>query len=94
VRLWDTVAREKFAQAVPGQAFFETPLECAEGADAALILTDWPAVREIDLAALRKVMRCPIVIDGRNVFAPAVMLQHGFIYHSMGRRPVIPPQTR
>jgi len=94
VKLWDTVAQEKFAQVVPDQQYFSTPLECATGADAVLILTDWPEIRQMDLAKLHKTMKCPIIIDGRNVFDPAVMLEHGFIYYSVGRKPVIPPRIK
>lgn len=88
LRLWDPAAREKFDQALPGFPYFDSPIACAEGADALLILTDWPEVRACDLARLRKAMRCPIVIDGRNVFAPADMARHGFVYHSIGRTAV------
>jgi len=92
LRLWDPVAREKFDLAHPGLSYAETPLECVRGADAALVLTDWPAVRTANLAEWRRAMRCPIVIDGRNVFSPAQMAEHGFTYHSVGRRPVAPPR--
>ena len=87
LRLWDPVAREKFSPLFPGLNYFDTPLECAEGADAVLVLTDWPEVGKMDLAQLRKVMKCPIVIDGRNIFSPATMKEHGFTYHSIGRQP-------
>jgi len=53
-----------------------------------LILTDWPEIGKMDLAQLKKSMKCPIVIDGRNVFQPARMAEHGFVYHSIGRQPV------
>ena len=90
VRLWDPIAREKFAQVHPGLSYFDTPLECAAGADAALVLTEWPELAKTDLAQLKKAMKCPIVIDGRNVFEPSRMAEHGFIYHSIGRPPAGP----
>lgn len=86
VKVWDPVALEKFLQACPGIESAPTPIECAKGADAVLILTDWPQVKQLDLDALRKSMKCPIVIDGRNVFDPDTMRDKGFIYHSMGRK--------
>jgi UDPglucose 6-dehydrogenase len=92
LRLWDPIAREKFEQAVPGHAYFDDPLTCAEGADALLILTDWPAVRKMDLQRLKQTMKCPIIIDGRNVFEPAAAAAAGFIYHSVGRRAGVPPR--
>jgi UDPglucose 6-dehydrogenase len=89
LRLWDPQAAGKFDQIHPGLDYFDSPLECAEGADAVVILTDWPEVKALDLAELKKVCRCPIVLDGRNVFDPTDMEEHGFIYHSMGRATVV-----
>jgi len=90
LRLWDPKARDKFDKVIPGQAYFDSPIKCAEGADAALILAEWPEIAAINLAELKRAMKCPIVIDGRNVFEPAAMKQAGFIYHSIGRQPVHP----
>jgi UDPglucose 6-dehydrogenase len=54
-------------------------------ADAVLILTDWKEFAEIDLARLNRAVRFPIVIDGRNLYKPQEMLDHGFTYVSVGR---------
>jgi UDPglucose 6-dehydrogenase len=62
----------------------------AEDADALLILTDWAEFARIDLDKLNTALRYPIVIDGRNLYDPAVMLQHGFTYLSVGRPTVAP----
>ena len=59
--------------------------EAAHNADAVLILSDWKEFAEIDLARLRDHMHFPIVIDGRNLYHPATMQQHGFTYVSVGR---------
>jgi UDPglucose 6-dehydrogenase len=59
--------------------------EAATDADAVLILTDWKEFAEIDLVRLNQVVRFPIVIDGRNLYKPQKMLDHGFTYVSMGR---------
>jgi len=60
-------------------------LEAAKGADALLVLTDWDEFRSIDLKRLHELLRYPIVIDGRNLFSPEAMAEHGFIYTSVGR---------
>jgi UDPglucose 6-dehydrogenase len=88
LRLWDPIAHEKFAQLQPGLDYFDSLEATAEGADAILILTDWPAVRDQDMARIKALCRCPIVIDGRNVYDPDRMAELGFIYHSIGRRTV------
>jgi UDPglucose 6-dehydrogenase len=59
--------------------------EAAQDADALLILTDWKEFADLDLERLKKTLRFPIVIDGRNLYKPQVMLDHGFSYVSLGR---------
>jgi UDPglucose 6-dehydrogenase len=62
--------------------------EAAQDAHAALVLSDWQEFSAIDLDRLRKALRHPIVIDGRNLFDPELMAEKGFTYFSVGR-----PQT-
>lgn len=59
--------------------------EAASEADAVLILTDWKEFAELDLVRLNQVVRFPIMIDGRNLYQPQTMLDHGFTYVSVGR---------
>ncbi len=59
--------------------------EAANDADAVLILTDWKEFGKIDLARLNRSVKFPIVIDGRNLYKPQVMHEHGFTYVSVGR---------
>lgn len=59
--------------------------EAAQNAHAALVMTDWQEFATIDLDRLRRALRHPIVIDGRNLFDPEVMLDKGFTYFSVGR---------
>jgi UDPglucose 6-dehydrogenase len=62
--------------------------EAAKDADAVLILTDWSEFGDLDLARLGKTVRFPILIDGRNLYKPQEVHEHGFTYVSVGR-----PQT-
>ncbi|MGH9587124.1 MAG: UDP-glucose dehydrogenase family protein [Acidobacteriaceae bacterium] len=62
----------------------------AEGADAVLILTEWNEFANLDLAELRRQMRLPIIVDGRNLYRPEKMESSGFVYYSIGRAPVFP----
>lgn len=59
--------------------------EAAKDADAVLILTDWKEFAKIDLERLRQSVRFPIVIDGRNLYKPQQMFDHGLTYLSVGR---------
>jgi len=54
-------------------------------ADALIIMTEWSVFRTPNYARMKAEMQQPIVIDGRNVFNPSVMKEHGFIYDSIGR---------
>jgi len=60
--------------------------DAVKGADALAIVTEWNEFRRPDFGKMRAVMRSPVVFDGRNLFAPAHMKQHGFTYYSIGRR--------
>ncbi|MFN2433341.1 MAG: UDP-glucose/GDP-mannose dehydrogenase family protein [Gemmatimonadota bacterium] len=68
------------------------PYEALEGADALLLVTEWHEFRYPDFARIRAALRQPIVFDGRNIFPPAKMAEHGFTYVSMGRPPVYVPE--
>jgi UDPglucose 6-dehydrogenase len=80
---WDPVAD---AQSVlHGVQFAETAAAALDGADAAVVVTEWPELRELPWAELRETMRTPIVIDGRNHLDAAAMRVAGFAYEGVGR---------
>ena len=56
------------------------------GADALAIVTEWNEFREPDYERMRKLLRGPVIFDGRNIYKPEQMRSHGFTYYSMGRR--------
>ena len=68
-----------------GVEFVKDAYEAATGADALLILTEWEEFACLDLDRLRKLLKYPIVLDGRNLYDPATMVEHGFSYYSVGR---------
>ena len=84
---WDPIAEGKFREALPDVKLETTQdlYECAKGADLVLVLTEWDAVRNIDLEKLKSVMACPVIVDARNAFDPAKVRALGFTYHSVGR---------
>lgn len=61
------------------------PYEAAEGADAVVVVTDWPEFRGLDLAELRSRTRGDLLVDGRNAMDPQVAARAGFVYQGMGR---------
>jgi UDPglucose 6-dehydrogenase len=59
--------------------------EALEGADALVVVTDWNEYRHPDFGRMRKALRNPIVVDGRNLYDPERMRTLGFTYLSIGR---------
>jgi UDPglucose 6-dehydrogenase len=60
-------------------------LEAVEGADAAVIVTEWPELGELASAEVRAAMRNPLIVDGRNLLDPAAARAAGFAYEAIGR---------
>jgi UDPglucose 6-dehydrogenase len=79
--------------ASPQMSYAKDAYDAAKDMDALLILTDWDEFKHLDLNQLNTVLRYPIVLDGRNIFDPQVMLEHGFTYLSVGRPAVHPVRT-
>jgi len=86
VRVFDPVVDEKRSGgAFPKAKFCRTAFDAARGADALLLLTEWNEFREIDLRQLKRIMKNPVILDGRNIYDPAMVRDMGFTYQGMGR---------
>jgi UDPglucose 6-dehydrogenase len=72
-----------------GVYYVDSAYEAAAQADALLVLTEWQEFKDLDLARVRRLLKYPIVIDGRNLWDPEVMRRHNFIYLSVGRADVM-----
>ncbi len=81
VRAWDPIARVELR----GVSRHETPLEAVTGADAAVIVTEWPELMELASEETRAAMAHPLIIDGRNLLDPAAVRAAGFAYEGIGR---------
>lgn len=68
----------------PGVTIVGEPLEALEGADAVVLVTEWPEYVRLDWVAVAAAMRRPIVIDGRNCIDPAVAVAAGMEYEAIG----------
>jgi UDPglucose 6-dehydrogenase len=76
------VARGIFGSKI---AYAEHGYAALTGADALAIVTEWNEFREPDFARMRKLMRSPVIFDGRNIYKPETIRAQGFTYYSMGR---------
>ncbi len=91
---YDPAAMERAKEALGnGLEFVANPYQAAKGADAVLILTEWEEFAALDLKRLRSLVKYPIVLDGRNLYDPAIMVSHGFSYYSVGRPPALPEEA-
>ncbi|MFC5385700.1 UDP-glucose dehydrogenase family protein [Aquamicrobium segne] len=64
--------------------FFDDPYECASGADVVVMMTDWKALKRLDLGRLAQVVRNRVLVDFRHVFDPVEARQHGFSLSTIG----------
>ncbi len=83
---YDPAAMGRAKEVLPSAVnFAQDAYEAATGADALLILTEWEEFVALDLGRLRTLLKYPIVLDGRNLYDPAIMAKHGLSYYSVGR---------
>jgi UDPglucose 6-dehydrogenase len=85
VRAYDPTAMEQAKGLIGNVTFCKDAYDCAEGAAALVIVTEWEQFRALDFARLRKVMERPVLVDLRNIYRPGEIARHGFIYDSVGR---------
>jgi UDPglucose 6-dehydrogenase len=81
---------EEVLPAGPNLRYVDDAYAAAKDADALLILTDWAEFADLDLDRLNKTLRYPIIIDGRNLYDPDIMMKYGFTYLSIGRPAAYP----
>ncbi|MDT8067133.1 MAG: UDP-glucose/GDP-mannose dehydrogenase family protein [Terriglobia bacterium] len=74
--------------------FAASAYDAAKGADAMLVLTDWEEFTALDFDRMRKELRHPILIDGRNLYSLQEMERRGFNYVSVGRPETVPGRVR
>jgi UDP-N-acetyl-D-mannosaminuronate dehydrogenase len=86
VRVYDPVAAEQARKVMAGTRVCASALDCLDGADAAVLVTEWPEFAELDWAGeVKKRMSQPLVVDGRNFLDREALVQAGFKYEGIGR---------
>lgn len=95
VRAFDPEAAHNAIREVPGLELVDRAEDVAEGADAVVVATEWPAFQSIAWTEMRDRMRSPIVLDGRRLLDPEAMTARGFRYEAVGsgaRDPMVLPR--
>ncbi|MBA3300390.1 MAG: UDP-glucose/GDP-mannose dehydrogenase family protein [Thermoleophilaceae bacterium] len=85
VRVYDPVAIENAREMLGGALIAESALEALEGADAAVLVTEWAEFAELDWKEVKTRMRNPLVVDGRNFLEREALESAGFAYEGVGR---------
>jgi UDPglucose 6-dehydrogenase len=85
VRGWDPIALGEARDLMAGVELCDTVAEAVAGADAAVIVTEWPELRGLATPETRAAMRMPLIVDGRNLLDPAAAIAAGFTYDGIGR---------
>ncbi len=86
VRAFDPVAGSKAEDMLAGARIAESALDAIDGADAVVLVTEWPEFRELDWTGeVKRRMRVPLVVDGRNFLDREQLVEAGFTYEGIGR---------
>lgn len=85
VRAYDPIIDSETLEPLRGIDICASAESALEGADAAVLVTEWPELVELDWASLRPTMRQPLVVDGRNALEPETMRAAGYTYEGIGR---------
>ncbi|HEY5379219.1 MAG TPA: UDP binding domain-containing protein, partial [Pseudolabrys sp.] len=85
VRGYDPVGMEQAKSFLSGVTYAADAYECAQGASALVIVTEWEQFRALDFAQLKAVMERPVLVDLRNIYRADEVERHGFVYESVGR---------
>ncbi len=86
VTAFDPVAEDVARGLITGVEFCPSALDCAEGCDAIVLVTEWGEFRQLDFGEVARRMRGALVLDGRNFFDPGAIQSAGLTYEGVGRR--------
>jgi UDPglucose 6-dehydrogenase len=85
VRVYDPVAADKADSMLAGARIAGSAAEALAGADAGVLVTEWPEFAELDWAEVKQRMRVPLIVDGRNFLDREALIEAGFTYEGIGR---------
>jgi UDPglucose 6-dehydrogenase len=85
VRAYDPAGMAQARAVLADVTFCADAYDCAKGAAALVIVTEWEQFRALDFVRMKQAMAQPVLIDLRNVYRPEEVIRHGFRYQSVGR---------
>jgi UDPglucose 6-dehydrogenase len=85
VRVYDPVAEAEARKLIRGVEFMDSAEDAVAGADAVVLVTEWPEFAELDLTEVAASMRGHVLVDGRNFLDPDAVRDAGLLYEGIGR---------
>jgi len=85
IQAYDPQAMENAAKELPGISLCPDPYSMAEGADALVLATEWNEFKQLDFERIFKLMRTPVLVDGRNQWDSKRLREMGFTYFGIGQ---------
>lgn len=85
VKAYDPKGMKKAKELLTGVVFAKSAYDALKNADCLVVLTEWEEFKNVDLGKVKKLLRQPVVVDGRNIYDPLSMRSLGFVYKCMGR---------
>ena len=89
IKAYDPSAMKNAAELLDKVKFCKDPYEVCRGSDCLLVITEWDEFKELDFTKVKKLLKRPLIIDGRNIYEPKILEKLGFTYAGIGRRGVI-----
>jgi len=85
VRAYDPASMENARRVLPEVELVEDAYAVAKDADALIVVTEWNEFKQLDLKRIKQLLKEPVIVDGRNIYEPAMMRELGFDYRGIGR---------
>ncbi|MDD4979681.1 MAG: UDP-glucose/GDP-mannose dehydrogenase family protein [Candidatus Omnitrophica bacterium] len=85
VKVYDPCATQKAKEVLKAVTFCKDSYEVCRGSDCLLVLTEWDEFKELDFVKVKKLLKRPFIIDGRNIYDPQGLTKLGFNYIGIGR---------
>lgn len=85
IRAFDPISESLCAQIFPNVHYCPSPYEAVENADAAIVVTEWDILKKMDIKKIKKMMKNPLIVDGRNIFDKQKVKDAGIKYFGIGR---------
>ena len=85
IKVYDPQAMAKAAKILRNVSFCKNAYQAAEGADCLVMATEWNEFKELNFVKIKKKLKHPLIIDGRNIYDPKLLRGLGFTYIGVGR---------